>query len=1031
MTNIINKKNKLNKRFTIGLLVVSLFDDYGSGIWSGVINFAEEYDLNLLSFVGGSLKSKYNFDYQRNAVYDLIDKEYIDGLIVLSGCLSNFVDLDFYKKFLKKFYDIPIVSISADITGIPSVLSDNEKGIRDIMAHLIKDHGYKNIAFMKGTDENPESVIRLSTYKKVLDEYNIPFNKDLIIPGDFHIYSAGKEVSNFIKNSKVKIDAIICGNDIMAINSIKKLTSSGYNIPVDIAITGFDNISYSRSIFPSLTTISQYPFELGYQAFSTLYDILNNKKVAEKKIIPTNLIIRRSCGCFPYEESFPKSIIRKNKNYSISNLLNDDKFNLFILDKMKSIFVSLKDQIYKKWTQMLIKALINDLLEKTLNDFLKTFEEVIFDSYKYKIDTLSWNSFISILMNKTREYIDIPEKLVILDNIWREALVVTGNMVEYQKSHFMSDYINQGLLLYTSNESLITVFDMDKFKNIIEEEFPRLGIPSMFISLYSEDNRESAKFLIGYDKSANKIYESSDKVYKSRKLFPEDINVFDHRRFYVVMALFFRDIQIGFIVFENGPLDGLLYESLSIQISSSLRGIGLMDKIKNHSYELEEKVVERTVKLAKANKEIEETNKKLKQLDSMKNDFIANITHDFRSPLTGILNISDLALKYEECSDNHKNNYKLIYEASLKLKNTIDKLLELARLDAKGIKIKIERINIIKFLDKLIKFYSSSVIGSNIKIIKKYKDTNVKFIYTDGDKLEEIIHNIVSNAIKFVDTDKGIITIDLFEIDNYLRITISDNGIGIEKNKLDVIFNRFEQAHEHSYYRGTGIGLAYSRQLIEYLKGNIWAESEGVNKGAKFIIELPLDYKVFNADSVDTGKERNNLIKNIELKNIIESDIKKRIEKEDIIINITNLNKNNEYDIKKSLIMIIDDDTDILNIAMKYLQNNGYLNFILATNGEVAVNEIVRYKPQMIICDYSMPGLRGYEIHEIILKNKDLKDIPFIFLSAVLNKEVIYERRKKGACAYLKKPIDETELILTVEYHLNKYLNFLEATKKI
>jgi len=437
---------------------------------------------------------------------------------------------------------------------------------------------------------------------------------------------------------------------------------------------------------------------------------------------------------------------------------------------------------------------------------------------------------------------------------------------------------------------------------------------------------------------------------------------------------------------------------------------------------LEYQVKERT-------NELENANKQLKSLDKLKNDFIANITHDFRSPLTAILNTADLALINND--GKNEENYSIIYNASLRLKKTIDRLLDLAKMDSQGIRLKIKKIDPVLFLSKIVDFYSSSIIGSNIKINKNLPSNSIKNFYTDPEKLEEIINNIISNSIKFIDPKIGIIDVYLIEKNASLIIKIADNGIGIPSDALVKIFQRFEQVHEekNARYRGTGIGLAYSKQLVEYLKGRIWAESEGKGKGAVFYIELKkgkhlYEKKDFYKDSI-TSKHYNESLKE-DLSKIIHDDINNKLEKNQINKYIIDPNKKGEYDLKKGLILIIDDDKKVREIIMKYLLNGGYKNFIMAGDGKLGLDAVYQCKPDLIICDFNMPNLRGDDFHDEIITNPDLNKIPFIFLSAVVDKNLIFKRKKMGASAYLNKPIDGGNLLITVEYHIKKYFDYLK-----
>lgn len=461
---------------------------------------------------------------------------------------------------------------------------------------------------------------------------------------------------------------------------------------------------------------------------------------------------------------------------------------------------------------------------------------------------------------------------------------------------------------------------------------------------------------------------------------------------------------------------------LSIRFSNAFKRVEyLSNELQEYSKGLEQKVDERTIELKQANQNLASINKELESLDELKNDFIANITHDFRSPLMIIQNTTDLAIKYnKKLDDENAASFKIIYESSIRLKTTIDRLLDLAKMDATGIKLNISNIDLSSFISGITDFYKSALMTSEIEISDIVPVKKVE-LYSDKEKLEEIINNIISNAVKFVDMKRGRITIELAEFDDRVEISIEDNGIGIPQDKLGLIFDRFTQIDpdKNIKYRGTGIGLAFSKQLVEYLHGSLEARSEGPGKGSKFIITLKKGIEQFSHENFQEAKEKSKDDIYLLLKSNIE-------EKSDtsIVVDITEPNLDNEFDLKKALILIVDDNKSIREIEKKYFMNNGFKNFILASNGQDGLEACFNYKPDTIICDVNMPGMKGDQLQNELAGNPELQLIPFIFLTAISDRSVSIQRKRKGAVAFLSKPIDEDDLILTVELHLRKYFDY-------
>jgi diguanylate cyclase (GGDEF)-like protein len=429
--------------------------------------------------------------------------------------------------------------------------------------------------------------------------------------------------------------------------------------------------------------------------------------------------------------------------------------------------------------------------------------------------------------------------------------------------------------------------------------------------------------------------------------------------------------------------------------------------------------------------ELTQINEKLKELDTLKNDFIANITHDFRSPLTIIMNKSELALKNRDYSVEriHKTN-QVIFDAALKLRSTIDKLLDLAKMDMIGVTINVQQFSLRNYFSSISEFYSSAVLESGIKIIYSMPDEEITDFYTDPEKFEEIVSNLISNAIKFVDKGSGLISIAVKNLPEHVQVSVTDNGIGIPKSKLRSIFNRFEQVKvgDRGDIKGTGIGLAFARQLAGYLKAKIWAESEGAGKGATFIVQFKKGKSHFKKS--DFTSTAINDKRRAETRKLIQMEIQSKQLPAGVVSLVTEENREGEYDYQKGLILIVDDNQIIRDAVFEYLNLAGYKNMIMAADGNEALEAAYRYKPDLIICDYNMPNMKGDEFHDILSKNKKYSQIPFIFLSAVANKNIILERKKKGAVAYLQKPIDEKDFLITVENCLKQHMNFLQTLSK-
>ena len=366
---------------------------------------------------------------------------------------------------------------------------------------------------------------------------------------------------------------------------------------------------------------------------------------------------------------------------------------------------------------------------------------------------------------------------------------------------------------------------------------------------------------------------------------------------------------------------------------------------------------------------------------------------------------------------------------------SIDRLLDLAKMDAGGLRLNIKKLRIRSFIEDIALFYQSAASSTNIRIDYSLPGHEIDDFYTDGDKLEEILNNIISNALKFVNPDRGKINIDLNDNGPSVEITVSDNGIGIPAGKLEEIFGRFEKLDEGiaGRYKGTGIGLSFAKELTGYLRGNITAMSDGMGKGSSFKLKLPKGRDVFRDMEISDEQTSpdNTAARRHELLRSVEADLSENPRGADEIRHeFRDLNGESEFESHKGIILIVDDNYHIREIVKEYLSFSGYKNFITATNGKNGIEAIYSFRPDLVICDFNMPQMRGDELQELIISNPDFKRIPILFLTGLMDRNIILERKRKGAIAFLSKPVDENDLIVTVDLHIKKFMEYKQLLQQ-
>ena len=257
---------------------------------------------------------------------------------------------------------------------------------------------------------------------------------------------------------------------------------------------------------------------------------------------------------------------------------------------------------------------------------------------------------------------------------------------------------------------------------------------------------------------------------------------------------------------------------------------------------LERKVAERTQELTVANEKLEEASQ-------LKSQFLANVNHELRTPVSAIIGYARLVLRATEgqIAPLQSENLRDLLNNAERLLNQIDSLLDFAKIEAGKMEVHVQPVNVNEVIQAAISTIEQSLNGSSVRIIREI-DPGIAALNTDREKLRQIVLNLLDNAVKF--TEQGEIKIAASQQNGSFKLAVSDTGIGIEKEDLNKIFEEFHRGDSSSTkkYRGTGLGLAIVKQFVNLLGGEVAVESE-VGKGSVFTVTLPLDY----GESVSRG----------------------------------------------------------------------------------------------------------------------------------------------------------------------------------
>jgi signal transduction histidine kinase/ligand-binding sensor domain-containing protein/DNA-binding response OmpR family regulator len=387
----------------------------------------------------------------------------------------------------------------------------------------------------------------------------------------------------------------------------------------------------------------------------------------------------------------------------------------------------------------------------------------------------------------------------------------------------------------------------------------------------------------------------------------------------------------------------------------------------------------------------------LRNLDQLKSHFFANISHEFRTPLTLILGQVESVMS-SNIETKEKSKLLVANRNARRLLTLINQILDLSKLEVGGMELNAKQHNIVSFLKSL--FYSFESLAETQKITLRFETQleNIPVVF-DPDKMEKVFYNLISNALKFTSAQGEInVSIKIIGLSE-VEIRVKDTGIGIRADSLSHIFDRFYQVDSSSTreQEGTGIGLALTKELVGLHKGRITVNSKE-GEGTEFIIILPI------------GDFKNEKEKLIELP-VNESSSQKPLDEGSISdsgLIPTNDIQHPLSKIQQEIILIVEDNSDVRGYIREQLEND--YNVIEACNGEQGILSAQNEIPDLIITDVMMPKMDGYKFSKTIRNDEKTSHIPIIMLTAKAGLDDKILGLETGIDDYLTKPFSGKEL---------------------
>jgi len=400
-----------------------------------------------------------------------------------------------------------------------------------------------------------------------------------------------------------------------------------------------------------------------------------------------------------------------------------------------------------------------------------------------------------------------------------------------------------------------------------------------------------------------------------------------------------------------------------------------------------------------------EHNQRLHELDLLRTRFFINISHDLRTPLTLITGPIEQILKGIDYSSEAKKQLVMVYRNAQKLKYLIEQLLDFRKTEVGKLKPKYSLVELNQFIRNEVVHFDSILHEKNIELKYNFHLSEI-WINIDTNMVSKIIFNLLSNASKFTKQGYIEISVDIntsdYPQEQYAKIEVTDTGIGIEKERIDLVFDRFNNDSNELGGSGYGIGLSHCKDLLDAMNGLIKVESV-FGQGSEFTFYLPYNEKT--KENLNTENQPSVVNKPMDEKIICEESVSSK-----------------PISSKSKTVLIAEDNKDMREYIKSCLI--GAYNIIEAKNGAEGLALAIQKNPDLIISDIVMPIMDGISFCEEVKTTLEISHIPVILLTARPDNEIKFKGLDKGADDYILKPFE-------IDYLLIKIKNLISSRENL
>lgn len=795
----------------IGLLLSNLAGgSKPDALRAGVGEAARLAGADVLCFAGGHLRDPYEFNAQANVIYDLAACRRLDGLIIWTSSVGSYIGrqatLDFSARLAAAAGPrLPVVSIGMALEGIPSLLVDSYGGMKEAVCHLIRDHGRRRLAFVRGPESHRDAGERYRAYRDVLAEGGLPPDERMVTPPGTWGEQVGYEaVRLLLDERRVRFDALVSVNDSMAAGALRALRERGLRVPDDVAIVGFDDELVSRVVAPPLTTVPVMMRERGRQAVDLVFAMMRGETAPAQLSLPTRIIVRRSCGC---------------QDPLVAGAAAPRAAPLPAAQRLRAPFLA-------------------DLRGKSPGAFLRALEEAL-EPEMDQSQTAAWHSALSALRaGLAPELAGDAAALASAEGLWQQARVMVGEAGRRAEAFrgWQSGQLSDRLRRL--RQAITTAVTVDELAGLLKRELPLLGFTTGCLCLYEDPARPAAasRLVMAYAQVGALDLPAGGVVLPPGLLVPDGLLAGTPARSLVVQPLYFRDDQLGYVVLgveagAGGTLPGFVHQAVREQISSALKEAMLLAQ----NVDLYHTAIQAQQAAQQGQQAAEEAN-------LLKSRFLSMVSHELLTPLVLLVGLSEMMLRTAgkgAAPEPLRQDLARLHASSRQLSSLVRDVLDLARSQVGQLRLSAQPLDLAEALAPVILVGEELARGKGLAW-QADVPAGLPRVMGDATRLQQVALNLVTNAVKF--TERGHVRLAAEAEGGSVTVSVSDSGLGVPPDEQAAIFDEFRQSERTAArgYGGLGVGLAICRQIVELHGGSIGVRSGGQEgSGSTFCFTLP------------------------------------------------------------------------------------------------------------------------------------------------------------------------------------------------